>query len=110
MKPVEKLLGAAPPAEAQGMLAATLARDIERRPRGLAEIIIERPRAAPCEQIDRPGHRIGRDRKSRGQRLKHDEAEGIGAAWKNEHIGGGIELREHAIVAPAEEMHIGEAP
>ena len=81
----------------------------ERGQCGRAQILVEHAGAAVADHIERARHRIGRDRHARGERLEHHEAECVGAARKDEHVGGGIKPRELAVLAMAEEMRGGKA-
>ncbi len=47
---------------------------------------------AISDDIERSGHRKGRDRHARRHRLEQDDAERVGQARENKHVGGGIVL------------------
>ena len=91
---IEELPRAGRPGEAQRMLAAARSRQAERFERRTFQILIERAGIAAAQYVERTRHGIGRDRHARGKRFEHHEAEGVGAAWKDENIGRGIRLRK----------------
>ena len=84
------------------MRATVLARDVERRERGAAEILAEHAGAAGADDVERSRDRICRDRQARGERLQQHQAEGVGAAGKDEDIRRGVEARQLPSFAPAE--------
>jgi hypothetical protein len=91
------------------MRAAALARDAESRFGGAREVLVEHARFARADHVERAGHGKGRHRQARGQRLEQHQAEGVGAAGKDEDIGRGIEPGEILAFPSPEEMRPGVA-
>ena len=75
----------------------------ERREGGLPQVPIEDSAAGGADHVERAGDRKGRDRQAGGQRLEQHDAEGVGEAREDEHVGGGIDPRQILARQGAEE-------
>ena len=71
-----------------------------------AQILVERARAI-ADDVAGAGNRKGGDRGAAAQRLDDDEAEGVGAAGKDEDVGACIGRRERFAAELAEEQRAG---
>ena len=67
------------------------ARAVQSQSRGdsIFQLLSHRPTAL-VEDVHGPRYRISRHGSATGERFEHDQPEGIGAAWENEHVGTGI--------------------
>ena len=76
-------------AKAPGRERPGMAGDLQRRQAGLApDPRPGPPPGASAHHVQRALHRIGRHRHAAGQRLQHHQAEGVGAAGKDEDVAG----------------------
>src|SRR5260370_42450300 len=92
------------------MGAAALARDVEGGERGPAEILVEHAGAAVADDVERSGDGVSRDRNARGERLEQHQAEGVGAAGKDENVGPRIEARKGRADRAAREVRAPAPP
>ena len=90
--------------------AAGLARDSSAREAGGAQIVVEHADRAVADHVLRAGDREGRDRHAAGQRLELHDAEGVGVAWKDEHVGRGNGAGQCPGLSKPEEDGVGKAP
>ena len=64
---------------------------------------------AVTHHVQRSGHREGRHRQAAGHGFQHHQAEGVGAAGKDEHVAGGEISRQFLAEAIADEVGLGKA-
>jgi len=76
------------------MGAAGLGRDAQGAAGGRREVLVQAPDRRPVDHVERPRHREGGDWQAAGQRLEEDQAEGVGAAGKDEDVGRGDVARQ----------------
>ena len=75
----------------------------------MSQILVEDTALAWRDDVERPRHRIGRDRQSAGHGLEHDEAEGVGPAREHEHVPGGDVARQRLATQLPGEGDVGVA-
>ncbi len=85
------------------MFARLLAWDGQCLEAGRSQILVEHA-GAGRDDIDRPGHGIGRDRQAAGHSLDHDDPERVGARGENEHIRARIDVGQRFALLGAKEM------
>ena len=67
------------------------------------------PAPLVADDVERPGHRKGGDRRAAGHRLQDHQPEGVGARGEHRHVGAGVGRGERRAVPPAGEVRRGEA-
>jgi len=90
----QELLDAAFPGVAECVFAAFFRRNGERAAHRYVEVVVKDTDIGTVDDVERTGHRECGDGNAGSEGFEKHQAEGIGAARKNEHIGVGIVIGE----------------
>ena len=105
----EELPGGRFPGKVLGVAAAGGARQGEGALHRLGQIPVQGADLALAHHVLGSRHRKGGDRQAAGERLQHHQAEGVGEAGEDEHVGGGDMARQVGAELGAEEVDVGIA-